>query len=121
MGQIALEIKQTQGTEAIKGLVEAVKERHGLTLSWKTLLNYAWIEEKTKDLAIPDDISFKTRQAIAGAEDPQKYVDLILQGVSSGEIYRMIRGEPEKKEIACPSCGFKFIPINAKDKKEKGN
>src|SRR3990167_9127688 len=93
VGQIALEVRQKSGVDALKMLVEDVKERHGIPFSWKTLLNYAWIEEKTKDLAIPEDVTFKTRQAIAGAFDPQKYVDLLLQGVSSAEIYRMIRGD----------------------------
>lgn len=103
LGQIALEVNQTFGIKALETLASEIKERHGKSISPTTLRNYMWVEQKTGHLEIPDDISYRTRQAIAGSVNPEEWIEKIKQGYSSGEIFNMIMGKTDKEK--CPTCG----------------
>ncbi len=111
---MAIEITKTYGDTALKVLSEEIKERHGKTISYNTLQNYKWVEEKTGHFDFPDDISFFVRQAIAGTDDPQIWADKVKEGLSGMEIYRLIK-EGRYNKTTCPVCGR--ITYNRKNKK----
>ena len=77
LGQIALEVRRTINTYALKDLAEDVKERHGIKISWKTLYKYSWVENKLIGIDLPEDISYRTRELIARSKDPKKYADML--------------------------------------------
>ncbi len=109
LGQLALEYRRQNGSaESLRGLAEEIKERHGLSVSWKTLHNYAWVEEKLNMFELPEDIPYRIRQAIAGTQDPKKWVDMILAGASTAEIFEGIKGKQPKPLVECPKCHFAF-------------
>lgn len=109
LGQLSLEYRKQNGTaESLKGLAEEIKERHGLAISWKTLHNYAWIEERLSGFEIPEDVPFRIRQAIAGTDNPKEWIDRLVAGANSKEIYEGIRGKRPPILIECPKCHFAF-------------
>jgi len=101
MGKVSHEIQEVGGS--LKGFAEDLRETTGQVISYKTLQNYAWVHSRTSHLKLPEDISYRARQAIAGSEDPERWVKEIKNGASSAQIFRMIKGEPEIKK--CPFCG----------------
>lgn len=103
LGRIALEVSNQYGNVALDVLSEELKETQGNNISPITLRNYRWVEEKTGHLDLPEDISYRTRQAIAGTDDPQRWASKIKdEGISSAEAYYLIRGKPKAK--VCPHC-----------------
>lgn len=110
LGQIALEVRREGGSEALKGLVEDLKERHGLVLSPKTLHNYSWVEEKLAAYQIPDDVPYRLRQILAGVEEPAIWIDKIIAGATTQEIIEGIKGKSPVRLIECPHCHQMFEP-----------
>lgn len=112
LGQIAATVQQLYGgLVALQKLSEDVKENSGLSLSPSTLRNYGWVYLQTMDLELPDDLSYRTLQYIAGSGDPKKWAERIeKEGLSSKEVYRLIREEKGMtiKQLECPSCHFKW-------------
>lgn len=107
LGRKANDVIEKFGTFALKDLAEEIKERHGISTSHKTLYNYAWVIRKTKNLNIPEDVSFRVRQMIAGSADPSHWATEIENGMSTAEVAHNLR-PTESKEIVCPKCGNKF-------------
>lgn len=109
LGQTASTVVAMYGNEALVHLADQVAENSGVRISVTTLRNYKWVWEKTSALNLPDDISYRCLQAIAGSKDPDKYAKLISEGLSSNEIIKMIREEkgllPKHKTFICKQCG----------------
>lgn len=109
IGKYAWEYRQKfGGVNSLKELAEDLKERHGLVISYKTLHNYSWVEEKLSPFEIPDDVAYRLRQLIAGTDDPKKWVDLLLAGATSKELFEAIKGKKAQPLIECPKCHFAF-------------
>jgi hypothetical protein len=108
LGQVALEIRKAQGMDALKGLVEDLKERHGLTISWRTLHNYSWVEDRLADFELPEDIPYRLRQLIAGTPNPKEWVDKVNAGATTAEIFIAVRGNKPRPLIECPACHHAF-------------
>ena len=107
LGEQANEVIDKFGSFALKDLAEAIKDRHGIQTSHKTLYNYAWVMRKTKEYHLPDDISFRVRQMIAGSADPKHWVEEIDKGMSSAEVAHALR-PTEDNNIVCPYCKKEF-------------
>lgn len=112
LGQIAYEIGQEFGLEALPDFAEDIKEAHGLSVALTSLQNYEYVYRQTKDLELPDDLSYRTLQYIASSGKPDFWANEIKEkGLSSAEVYRQIRedkGFKDKKTVKCPHCGVKF-------------
>jgi hypothetical protein len=118
LGQTASTVVELYGNEALLKLAADVEEVAGRKISPTTLRNYKWVWEKTSLLGLPEDLSYRCLQSIAGSKDPVKYANLVAQGYSSNEIIRLIREDNGLKEsglITCPVCGNQFKNV----KKEK--
>lgn len=109
LGQTASTIVNTYGNNALEKLASDVKESVGRVISVTTLRNYKWVWEKTSILNLPEDLSYRCLQAIAGSKTPDKYAKLVIEGYSSNEIIKMIREEkgitPKTKTFVCKNCG----------------
>lgn len=109
LGQTASTVVAMYGNDALVKLADDVAETSGIKISTTTLRNYKWVWEKTSVLGLPDDLSYRCLQAIAGSKDPNKYGELVKQGYSSNEIIKLIREEsgksPKTKTFICKSCG----------------
>jgi hypothetical protein len=109
LGQTASTVVSMYGNEALVRLADEVAETSGVKISTTTLRNYKWVWEKTSILNLPDDLSYRCLQAIAGSKDPEKYAKLVEEGLSSNEIIKMIREEkgllPKHKTFLCKQCG----------------
>ena len=113
LGQTASTVVSMYGNDALVRLADEVAETVGIKISTTTLRNYKWVWEKTSILNLPDDLSYRCLQAIAGSKDPEKYAKLVSEGLSSNEIIKMIREEkgiPAKvKKWICTSCGAENV------------
>jgi len=111
LGQTAFTVDEMYGKDALVKLANDVAEVSGRKMSYTTLRNYKWVWEKTFTLNLPDDLSYRCLQTIAGASNPEKYAKLILEkGYSSAEIISLIRKEKglsneKKKKYICKECG----------------
>lgn len=109
LGQMALELTDRFGGSSLKVISEDLKENHGLRISFKTLQNYRWVEDRTAKLNLPDDIPYGLRQKIAGSDKAEDYAKQLQEGASSADIFRQIRNDTKNKEI-CPTCGaIKYV------------
>lgn len=111
--------KMFGGVNSLKELAEDLKERHGLVISYKTLHNYAWVEEKLGGLEIPEDVPYRVRQMIAGTDNPKFWVDKIMAGATTKEIVFNIRGNLPPVLIECPKCHFAFSRPTHEDASQK--
>lgn len=113
LGQTASTVVAMYGNDALVKLAEDVKESVGRVVSVTTLRNYKWVWEKTSVLGLPDDLSYRCLQAIAGSKNPDKYAKLVSEGLSSNEIIKMVREEkglaPKQKTFICKSCGAENV------------
>lgn len=113
LGQTASTVVSMYGNEALIKLADEVVETSGVKISLTTLRNYKWVWEKTSVLNLPDDLSYRCLQAIAGSKNPEKYAKLVSEGYSSNEIIQMIRKEkgitPKTKAFICKNCGQENI------------
>lgn len=109
LGQTASTVVAMYGNNALVDLANQVAETSGVKISTTTLRNYKWVWEKTSVLNLPDDLSYRCLQAIAGSKDPEKYAKMVEEGMSSNEIIKMIREEkgllPKHKTFLCKQCG----------------
>ena len=111
LGGLASEIVNEYGLSKLDEFSQEVKQDYGLSLSPSTLRNYLWVYEKTKDLELPDDLSYRTLQYICSSGDPAGWAKRIKdEGLSSAEVYRLMRQDRGVKDdvIICPSCNASF-------------
>ena len=103
--QISYEIKKEFGGQGLKEFADNLKETYGLTRSYNTLRQYAYIYEMTQDYDIPEDVPYTTIRAILSADVPLDYIRMIQGGASGAEVMRllMIR-KHSKRQIKCPRC-----------------
>lgn len=114
LGELSQSVVESMGREALPDFALQIEDMTGHRVSPTTLRNYAWVWFKTKELGLPDDISFSVCQLIAGTESPNKWAHMILkEGMSGPEVAKMIKGEKPGKMIVCPLCGGQF---NGKEK-----
>ena len=107
LGQIAYEISEQYGKKFLPEFLGQVKETYGISISIMSMRNYRWSYERTKDLNIPDDISYQVIQKIAASKNPKFWADKInKEGLSSAEANRLLSiDKPKKvKTIVCPVC-----------------
>lgn len=109
LGEIAADVQAEQGSAALEGFAEDVKETTGRTISHKTLRNYAWVWNQTSHLELPLDITYRAQQALAGTPEPDKWFKkMIDEGWSSAELVLHIRKakglDVDKKRILCENC-----------------
>lgn len=119
LGKVALEVRRDVNTEALKDLSKDIEERHGLSISWNTLYNYSWVEEKVGHLDIPDDLPFRARQLLAGTKNPEEWLDKVKEGMSVKELFIAIKGKPQRRSVECPSCHRIFEIPTAKEALKK--
>lgn len=106
LGEIASNIRKEFGADALKDFSEEVKETSGLTVSFSSLKNYAWVYDKVLVHKPPEDLSFHVLQVIAGTPHPEKWLAAVKNfGYSSADIIRLIEGDHKKK---CRICGTKL-------------
>lgn len=117
LGKIASEVAQDWGSDKLKELAEDIKETHGLHITYNSLRNYRYVYDNTKDLELPEDLSYRTLQYIASSGRPAFWALRIKkEGLSSAEVYHILRVEKGydqdriDREIVCPSCG-KLISV----------
>lgn len=108
LGEMAHEVAQEYGIESLDDFAEDIKEVHGISVSGSTLKNYEFVFRRLKGLDIPDDISYRSRQYIATSGKPEYWAKEIKEkGLSSAEVYRLIREEKglnKSKIMICPYC-----------------
>jgi len=113
LGSLASEITAEFGLSKLDEFAAEVKEDYGLSLSPSTLRNYLWVYQKTKNLNLPEDLSYRTLQWISASGDPEGWAKKILdEGLSSAEVYRLLRKAKgvEEDVVVCPACGESFKP-----------
>lgn len=110
LGKLASAIVEEYGTSKLDEFAAEVKEDYGLSLSPSTLRNYYWVYSKTKDLDLPEDLSYRTLQWISASVDPDYWAIRIREeGLSSAEVFKLMRKQKGKEEtVKCPSCGVEF-------------
>lgn len=113
LGQIAYEINKEYGAKGLQDFAVEVKDTHGISVSPSSLRNYEYTYRQTKDLNLPDDMSYRTLQYIASSGKPEYWAERIeKEGLSSPEVYRLIRqdkGMEDKKTMTiCPYCYKSF-------------
>ena len=111
LGALSSEIVGEFGLSKLDEFAEEVKEDYGLSLSPSTLRNYLWVYQKTKDLDLPEDLSYRTLQWISASGDCEGWAKRIKdEGLSSAEVYRLMRKAKgvEEDMVVCPSCKLKF-------------
>lgn len=113
LGKLAFTIAEKYGTDKLEDFSRDLKEGHGLSLSPSTLRNYLWVYQKTSNLELPEDLSYRTLQYIASSDNPENWAKRIKEeGLSSAEVFRLIREEKgldtKKRKVVCPDCGVIF-------------
>jgi len=114
IGELAAKIASVYGPQKLEDFSHTIKETYGLTISVSTLRNYRWVYELTKDLDLPEDLSYRTLQYIASSSDPKMWAEKIkTEGLSSPEALKMLREEKglikKEKFVTCPNCGKMFV------------
>lgn len=109
LGELASVIAKEFGPHALKELAADVSETFGIRIGVSTLRNYRWVYEQTKDLELPEDLSYRTLQSIASSGNPEVWAKRIIdEGLSSAEAYKLMReekGVSPKKTYICDNCG----------------
>lgn len=103
--KISYEIKKEFGGIGLKEFADNLKETYGLTRSYNTLRQYAYIYEMTVDYDIPEDVPYTTIRAILAADVPLDYIRMIQNGASGAEVMRLLlQRKPPKRTVKCPRC-----------------
>lgn len=117
LGRIASTAIEIYGSKCLKELSSAIKENCGVSRSSQTLANYAWVYDKTKDLELPPDISYRAKQHIAGSGRPNYWSHkIITEGLSDQQVIYMIREEKgltrktNERVLVCPRCAYEYTP-----------
>lgn len=110
LGKVMSGILKEYGRKAIEEFANELKETYGITRKPETLRNYAYVWNNVGHLNFPDDIHFGCLQIISGTKKPKYWLERIVnEGLSSGEVMRMIRLErgvkPRTMEVICEKCG----------------
>lgn len=109
LGKLASEIADEFGVDKFEDFSRDLNESQGMTISPSTLKNYRWVWEKTKQLELPLDISYRTLQYIASSGKAEYWAERIKNEVlSSSEVYKLLRDEKglsKKKTYVCKACG----------------
>lgn len=112
IGLKAYEIVSRYGKAALKEFINDVNDLTGKPISINTLRNKLWVYERTKDLDLPEDLTARCLQAIAGTPNPREWADKIKsEGLSSLDVYWAIKatkGVKKEKEVTCPVCNTSF-------------
>lgn len=113
LGALASEIAEEFGLSKLDEFSDEIRNEFGLSVSSSTLRNYLWVYRKTKDLELPEDLSYRTLQYIVSSGEPARWAMRIKnEGLSSAEVYKMImkeRGQEKPVEtVTCPACGHDF-------------
>lgn len=109
LGEIASRICKEAGADGLREFIETYKEINGTSLPFNTLRNYAWVYDKTHELELPEDLSYRALQYIASSGDPpgwaRKVKELVLTSAEVCKMLRKEKGLPEKKTVICKVCG----------------
>lgn len=110
LGQLASKVAEEYGQDRLKDFSREIKENYGLIISTSTLKNYRWVWEKTKELKLPEDLSYRTLQYIASSGNPEYWAERITkEGLTSPQVFKLMREEkglPSKKRAyICKACG----------------
>lgn len=105
--RMAFDIKKEFGGKGLKEFSDNLKETFGLTRSYHTLRQYAYVYEMMVTYDFPEDIPYTAIRAILSSQKPLDYIKLMKDGASYQEIlFKIHESKPEKnKEIKCPNCG----------------
>ena len=105
--RLAFDIKKEFGGVGLKEFSDNLKESFGLTRSYHTLRQYAYVYEMMVTYDIPEDIPYTAIRAILSSQKPLDYIKLMKDGASYQEIlFKIHEDKPQKeKEIKCPNCG----------------
>lgn len=114
IGRKAYDIVTRYGKAALKEFTNDINTTTGKPISLNTLRNKLWVYERTKDLDLPEDLTARCLQTIAGSPDPSLWAKRIKkEGLSSLDVYWMIKAEKgvkKIKDVKCPVCGNTFTP-----------
>ena len=116
--KIAFDIRKDFGSKGLKEFSDNLKENFGVTKSYNTLRQYAYVHELVTKYDLPEDLTYTAIRQIPTVKDPEGLIKRIKEeGLSSAEIIRLAYQEKPKKErmTACPACGFL---LNAEKKKK---
>jgi hypothetical protein len=115
LGRLSYDISKEFGPDKLSDFSRDLKEGYGLQISASTLKNYKWVYDKTHELDLPEDLSYRTLQYIASSGKPEFWATKIKnEGLSSAEVYHLIREDKglDKKKVVkmeiCPACGHEF-------------
>lgn len=119
LGRISFEVAEVYGIPSISGLASLAQEIAGRPVSKNSLLSYRWTYAKTKDLDLPEDITYQALNAIAGTDHPEDWAQRVIkEGLSSREVYFLIRQERDKGKdgLYCSVCGRRLPTKKRKQK-----
>ena len=108
LGKLSYDIAAEYGVDKLNDFSNDIKERHGLSVAPSTLRNYRWVWDKTNELDLPEDLSYRTLQYIASSGRAKYWAKRIeKEGLSSPEVMRLIRmdkglDEKKKQMTICP-------------------
>ena len=106
MWRLAFDIKEEFGSGGLKEFSDDLLDSFGISRSYHTLRQYAYIHETVKKYGLPDDLSFTVVRNIVRHKDRDKLIKKIIdEGLSYREILRLLAQEKTKKEWVCPKCG----------------
>lgn len=109
LGKLASEIASEFGPAALTSLADDIAENYGVRISASTLRNYRYVWDKVNRLELPEDLAYRTLQAIASSKDPEGWANAVkTMGLSSAEVYKLIqeeKGYKPGKQYVCENCG----------------
>lgn len=110
LGKLASQVAQEFGPAALIELASDIAENYGVRIGASTLRNYRYVWDKISHLQLPEDLSYRSLQAIASSKDPEGWANAVKEmGLSSAEVYRLIQQEkgkkPKTRTIVCDNCG----------------
>jgi hypothetical protein len=109
LGEITSKIAELKGFKAIDEFAHDVEDIHGKPVPANTLKHYKWVFENTKDLDLPDDLSYRNLIKIAKSGKGEYWAKRIKEeGLSSKEVARLFLladGNKTKKTYICKACG----------------
>lgn len=110
LGRILSGMSGKFGEKSIQRFADDLEEITGRKISVNTLRNYRWVYQRVGNLDIPEDVSYKVWQTLAGTNNPSEWLEKMkTEGLSGNQLVREIeiaRGKkPRVKLISCPKCG----------------
>src|SRR4030043_415524 len=95
--KIAFSIKDQFGNQGLREFSDNLKENFGLTKSYNTLRQYAYVHELVQKYQLPLDLTYTAIRQIPTVKDPIGLIDKIKRGLSSAEVIRLAYLEKPKK------------------------